>query len=95
MKKYKFITITQTNTEVFNGKPVYRIYNNKSLTKFGETYDAQIGIISWYKPWKEFVFSSQPECVFNNSCLHDVLDFIEKQIPKEHREYLESNGPKV
>jgi hypothetical protein len=68
-KKYKFITIKQVNGELFEGKPVYRIFNNK----LGE----QIGIISYYRPWKQYVFSAMAQCVFNNSCLHDVLDFME------------------
>lgn len=72
MKKYKFITIKCVKEEYFEKHPVYRIFNNKS--------DLQIGILSWYSPWKQYVFSSQEECVFNNSCLHDVLDFLEKQI---------------
>jgi hypothetical protein len=75
MKKYKFITIKQVGKELFEGKPCYRIYNNKS--------DGQIGILSYYPPWKCFVFSSQPECVFNNSCLKDVLDFLENHAGKE------------
>ena len=69
MKKYKWITIKQEDDEVFEGRPCYRIFNNKNLS--------QIGIISFYKPWKQYVFSSQPDCVFNNSCLKDVLDFME------------------
>ncbi len=69
--KYKYITIENVESEIFEDHLVYRIFNNRSKT--------QIGIISWYKPWKEYVFSSQPECVFNNSCLRDVLDFIEVQ----------------
>ena len=73
MKKYKYIIIQQDGAETFNGKPVYRIYNNRSKD--------QLGILSWYKPWKEYVFSSKEECVFNNSCLKDVLDFIENVIP--------------
>lgn len=72
MKKYKFIHIKQVNEELFEKKPVYRIFNNKS----GD----QLGIISYYKPWKEYVFSSIPECAFNNGCLRDVLDFIENEI---------------
>jgi len=71
MKKYKYITIRQDNNEIFKEKPVYRIYNNKSQD--------QLGILSFYKPWKEYVFSSLPDCVFNNSCLRDVLDFLEKE----------------
>jgi len=69
-KVYKFINIRNVNQEIFAEKPCYRIFNNKS--------QAQLGIISWYKPWKQYVFSSQPECVFNNSCLQDVLDFMNK-----------------
>lgn len=72
--KYKFMFIQQNNIEMFEGHPVYRIYNGKS--------NIQIGLISYYKPWKEYVFSSMPECVFNNSCLRDVLDFIENKIKK-------------
>jgi hypothetical protein len=74
-KKYKFITIEQEGDEVFEGKPVYRIYNNRN--------NSQLGIISYYKSWKQYVFSSQPECVFNNSCLRDVLDFMENHAGKE------------
>lgn len=71
MKKYKWITIRQEENETFEGRPAYRIFNNKS--------QSLLGIISFYKPWKQYVFSSQPECVFNNSCLKDVLDFMEKE----------------
>ena len=75
MKKYKYIFIEQKNGETFEGRPVYRIYNNRSKN--------QLGIISFYKQWKEYVFSSHDECVFNNSCLRDVLDFMENQIKPE------------
>jgi hypothetical protein len=74
MHKYKFIFIDQVDNEVFNKKPVYRIYNNRTK--------AHLGILSWHPPWKEYVFSSQPECIFNNSCMRDVLDFIENKITK-------------
>ena len=70
MKKYKFITIREAQGgEMFEDHPVFRIFNNKT--------QAQLGILSYYKPWKQYVFSSQPECVFNNSCLRDILDFME------------------
>ena len=73
MKKYRFVTIKNEGDELFGGKLVYRIRNNRSKD--------QLGLISYYKPWKEYVFSSREECVFNNSCLRDVLDFIENVIP--------------
>ena len=70
MKKYKWITIKQNNNETYEKNPVYRVYNNKS--------NVQLAIISYYKPWKQYVFSSQPECVFNISCLNDVINFMEE-----------------
>ena len=30
---------------------------------------------------QQYVFSSQPECVFNDSCLKDVLDFMVRVKP--------------
>ena len=68
MKKYKYITIKQLEEEVFNEKPVYRIYNNKS----GD----QLGVLSYYKPWKCYVFSTREDYVFNISCLVDIVDFM-------------------
>ena len=76
-KKYRFITIRQEDDEMFCNKPVYRILNNKN--------DAQLGILSWYTPWRQFVFSSQPECVFNKACLLDVIDFIDYATESEKR----------
>jgi hypothetical protein len=75
MKKYKYITIRREHNESFEGHPVYRVFNNKS--------GGQLAIISWYRPWKQYVFSSMEECVFNNSCLRDVLDFIENRVGAE------------
>lgn len=68
MKKYKYITIEQRDGEMFEKHPVYRIYNNRSK--------GQIGILCYYKSWREYVFSSNEDCVFNNTCLMDVLNFM-------------------
>ena len=72
MKKYKFINIKQIDNEMFENHQVYRVFNNKS----GD----QLAILSYYKPWKQYVFSSKDGCIFNTSCLKDVLDFIENEI---------------
>ena len=69
VKKYRFMTMWTNEAEIHEGNSVYRIANNKSGT--------QIGIISYYKPWKQYIFSSQPECVFNDACLRDILDFMD------------------
>ena len=82
-KKYRFITIRREHGEVFEGHPVYRVFNNKS--------NGQLAVLSYYRPWKQYVFSSHDGCVFNDSCLRDVLDFIGgiPPLPKE-----ESNPPR-
>lgn len=67
---YRFIVIEQRGSEVFSGRPVYRIFNRRS--------GAQLGILSYYSPWKEYVFSSREDCVFNRSCLLDVLNFLDR-----------------
>ncbi len=74
MKKYRYITIKQVDQELFEGKPVYRIFNNRS--------NGQIGVLSYYKIWKEYVFSSKENCVFNIGCLNDVTDFMNNHIKK-------------
>jgi hypothetical protein len=68
MKKYKFITIRQVGNEVFNSKPVYRIFNNKS--------GVQLGIISYWKAWKEYIFHTKEDFVFSKSCLLDIANFM-------------------
>lgn len=66
----KFINIKQVNGELFENQPVYRIFNNKS--------GGQLGIISYYKPWKRYVFSSREECVFDIGCLKYIVGFIDE-----------------
>jgi hypothetical protein len=70
MKKYKYFTIRQAAEEQFNKRPVYRIFNNKS--------EDEIGLISWYSPWRKFVFCPHPteRTVFSEDCLLNVIDFI-------------------
>lgn len=72
IKQYKYITIVHNKTETFNDRPVYRIFNTKAKV--------QIAVISYYKPWKQYVFSSHEQCVFNNTCLRDILEFMENDI---------------
>jgi len=70
MKKYKFITIQQHENETFRNKSIYRISSNKN----GD----ELGLLFWHSPWKQYVFSSHKKCVFNDSCLRDILDFMSK-----------------
>ena len=73
MKKYKYIFIKQVNEEIFNKKPVYRIYNNKS--------NEQLGMLYYYPAWRQYVFTQASKgCIFNKSCILDILNFIDSEI---------------
>ena len=70
MKKYKFITIKESLTP-----DDYMIYNNKS--------NEWIGSIVFYKSWRQYIFITKSSAVaWSVSCLRDVIDFIENEIPK-------------
>jgi hypothetical protein len=73
IRKYKYISFKQVDDEQFNGKDCYRIYNNKS--------DEQLGIVYYETIWKEYVFTSRDGCIFNNTCLRDVIHFMEEELP--------------
>ncbi len=69
-KIYKYITIK--NNGEFNNKPRYEIVNNKS--------QKILGILFYYKEWKQYVFTQfEDSIVFNNSCLKDIVNFIENE----------------
>lgn len=68
MKKYRYITIRQIDNETFKQHPVYRIFNNKS--------NAQLGILSYYPQWKQYIFSSYEDVVYDETCLRDILNFL-------------------
>lgn len=68
--RYKFIHFEMTYL-----KSVWTCFNNKSK--------AALGIVEYYKPWKQWVFSAEDQIdVFSISCLEDILDFM-KQLSKE------------
>ena len=80
MKKYKFITIKPMDDNIRPADPTeetYLIFNNKQIEQY---YD--IGIIRWHRPWREWVFETDPSSIWSVSCLRDIIDFIENEIPK-------------
>lgn len=48
---------------------VWMVVNNKS--------NAQLGIIYWYNPWRQYVLAEiDSDVVFNWSCLDDIKHFL-------------------
>jgi len=37
-----------------------------------------LGIIKWYAPWRQYCFYPGFETVFNNTCLLDIVEFLNK-----------------
>ena len=73
MKKYKYISIVKNG--LFENKPQYKIENNKSKNI--------LGILFYYKKWKQYVFTQyNKDIIFNNSCLLDIVDFINNHANK-------------
>lgn len=67
--KFKFISINEDGFH--ENKMKYIITNNKS--------NENLGIIFYYKPWKQYVFTQYAQnIVFNNECLLNILEFINK-----------------
>ncbi len=63
--KYKHIYFVETNFA--EGKSFW-CRNNKS--------NAILGLVEYYIPWKRYVFEGRNDCVFDTSCLQDIIHFI-------------------
>lgn len=77
-KKYKFITIKQDVgllTPVKKYDILYQVYNNKN--------NNSLGVISYYPLWRQYIFQPFGDTAFNNTCLRDIIDFMENEINKE------------
>jgi hypothetical protein len=76
IKKYKFITILENNANLFvNDHPSFQILNNKRMNL--------LGMIEYYAEWNQYIFESAPNMVYSVSCLRDIIDFINNQIPRK------------
>lgn len=75
MKKYKYITIEDSGVPIHK-KPAYTITNNKGGDWLGD--------IEWYPAWRQYIFCpASIDAVFNNTCLKDIIDFLEHHAGKE------------
>lgn len=46
---------------------------------------SQIGMVSWYGPWRKYCFFPMASTVYEQVCLRDIANFCESQT-KAHRE---------
>lgn len=45
----------------------------------------RLGMVSWYAPWRKYVFESSGGMVYDANCLREIADFTERTT-KEHRD---------
>ena len=67
--KYKYIYF-----EKVDGCGWY-CYNNKT--------ESVLGRIEYYRKWKQYIIEFEPGCVFNDTCLTDIIHFL-RQLQMEH-----------
>lgn len=72
MKKYEFIKICPIVSELKHGKTIYEILNNETGNYLGR--------LTYYPPYKKCVFEGTEGKIFANTCLRDVIDFLENEI---------------
>lgn len=35
-----------------------------------------LGMIQWYPAWRQYCFFPEADCVFNDSCLQEIITFL-------------------
>jgi len=39
-----------------------------------------LGEVKWFGRWRQYAFFPAPECVFEQSCMREISDFIEEKM---------------
>lgn len=48
------------------------------------TAGGSLGEVRWFAPWRKYAYYPQTGCLFEEDCLRDIADFVEK-VTREHR----------
>lgn len=68
--RYRYIHFKRA-AEDHAGRPMFLCLNNRSQMELAKVF--------WYAEWKQFCFTQSAEgVVFNNTCLADIKDFLDK-----------------
>jgi hypothetical protein len=74
-ERYRYISfgrrISKTKTAV------YACHNNSS--------GAEVGIVKWYGPWRQYCFFPARGTIFSKGCMEDVNDFIRQLMEERGR----------
>lgn len=61
--------------------PIYEIKNKTTLDS--------LGVIYFYPAWRKYVFESNPQIIYDASCLTDIINFLQ-EIQTEWKEGLKN-----
>jgi len=50
----------------------------KYLVVTKECFPKKLGEIKWFGKWRKYSFFPEPNTIFENQCLNDIIKFIEK-----------------
>jgi len=75
--KYRHICLEEDPAMPVEEKSTWFCRNNKTKEI--------LGMVTWYGPWKRWVFEGEPGCVFDYTCLRDIADFLENQLGRAPR----------
>ena len=60
----------------------HRLHNPNIKTQIwliiSNHYGQQLGYIKWFSRWRCYSFFPERETIFNNGCLKDIKDFIDR-----------------
>ncbi len=62
--------------------PIYEVKNKITLDS--------LGVIYFYPAWHKYVFESNPQIVYDVSCLTDIINFLQ-EIQTERKEELKND----
>ena len=69
---------------------LFRIRKQNRKTAIWEVMNkssgGRLGIIGWHPPWRQYCFFPEDNCVFNVSCMSDIIKTMSKIRVAEMRE---------
>lgn len=68
MKEYKYLNLVEINSPT----------KTKVFDVLNKVFNTYLGQIKWYAPWRKYCYFPSDGLVFDEGCLADINDFINK-----------------
>lgn len=57
-------------------EPIVPGAKTTSSIVFAREGGARLGRVSWYSPWRRYVFAPEADTIFEEDCLRDIATFV-------------------